>query len=342
MNSTTGGSRSRQKSQSVTLDVVARLAGVAPATVSRAINQPEKVAKKTLDRVNQAIASTGYVPNLLAGGLASNRSHLVAAIVPSIINLVYVETIQAFSNKLRDSGYQVLLGESGYGQETEETLVATVLSRRPDAIFLTGIQHSLNCRRQLLAAGIPVVETWDLTPSPLDLVVGFSHDRVGETVAEFLFQRGFERFGIVSADDPRAMVRNKAYVNALKGRGVNDVPVVIVEAVSSLQRGRQGLANLLDQGFGPGAVFCSSDTLAQGVVTEAQSRGLRVPEDIAVIGFGDQNFAAHMFPALTTVKIDRAAIGQKSAQALLARLNDEPVAESVIDVGFDIVARETA
>ena len=82
----------------------------------------EKVAKKTLDRVNQAIASTGYVPNLLAGGLASNRSHLVAAIVPSIINLVYVETIQAFSNKLRDSGYQVLLGESGYGQETEETL----------------------------------------------------------------------------------------------------------------------------------------------------------------------------------------------------------------------------
>ncbi|MBB4264669.1 LacI family DNA-binding transcriptional regulator [Roseospira visakhapatnamensis] len=337
-----GVSTPRRGGRTVTLDVVARLAGVAPATVSRAINQPDMVARKTLERVTQAIADTGYVPNLLAGGLASSRSHLIAAIVPSINNLVYAETIQSFGNRLKACGYQVLLGETGYGQDTEDALVTAVLSRRPDAIFLTGIHHSPQCRRQLLAAGIPVVETWDLTPSPLDLVVGFSHEKVGEAVAAFLHGRGCRRFGIVSSDDPRALVRNKAYARALERHGITGVASGLVHAVSSLELGRKGFADLIGQGFDGGGVFCSSDTLAQGVVTEALARGLRIPEDYAIVGFGDQNFAAHMLPALTTVKIDRAAIGEESANALLARLQNTPLTETVVDVGFTIMPRETA
>ena len=171
--------RSRQGTQSVTLENVAKLAGVAPTTVSRALNYPDKVAAKTRERINQVIQQTGYVPNLLAGGLASNKSRLIAVVVPSLVNVVYAETVQHFAGPVKEAGYQVLQGEVGYSLDEEEKMIGAILSRRPDAIFLTGIHHSNNSRRQLLAANIPIVETWDLTPTPLDIVVGFSQASVG-------------------------------------------------------------------------------------------------------------------------------------------------------------------
>ncbi len=336
-----GNGGSSRSTGSVTLDDVAKLAGVSPITVSRALNHPDKVAQKTLDKVNQAIARTGYVPNLLAGGLASRRSRLIAAIVPSIANSVYAETIQFFSDRLRDSGYQVLLGESGYSENREESLITAVLSRSPDGIFLTGVNHSMACRRLLAAANIPVVETWDITPTPLDVVVGFSHEQLGRAVAEYLLKKGYRRIGIVSADDHRARIRQQAFVQALAKQGVVDVAISTVPVPTNFKLGRDGLAQLLDGGFGEGAVFFSSDTLAQGALAEAQSRGLAIPDQIAIVGFGDQPYAAHTYPALTTVRFDRAAIGQRAADALLTRINGETVEENVIDVGFTIVERQT-
>jgi LacI family transcriptional regulator, gluconate utilization system Gnt-I transcriptional repressor len=333
---------SRPGRGSVTLESVAQIARVSSITVSRALNHPDQVAPATLERINQAIAQTGYVPNLLAGGLASNRSRLIAAIVPSIVNLVYAETIQYFSKYIREAGYQVLLGEVGYAQEAEEELVSAVLSRRPDAIFLTGVNHSADCRRRLLSARIPIVETWDLTPTPLDIVVGFSHEQVAQAVADHLFDRGYRKFAVVSADDPRAGIRHRAFAAALAQRGIKNIPTGIVTVPTSLQRGREGLEMLLAQGFSQGVVFCSSDILAHGVIAEAQSRGLSIPRDIAVFGFGDQDFAAYTYPALTTVRIDRRYMGKMAADSLLARLDDQPVAEDVVNVGFKIVQRETA
>ena len=333
---------SRVSSNSVTLESVAHMAGVSAITVSRALNHPDQVAPRTLERIQQAIKQTGYVPNLLAGGLASNRSRLIAAIVPSIANLVYAETIRHFSAHIRSAGYQVLLGEAGYSQDTEEHLVSAILSRRPDAVFLTGINHSADCRRRLLASRIPIVETWDLTPTPLDIVVGFSHEQAGQAVAEHVYAKGYRRFAILSADDPRAGIRYRSFASALSRHGITDVAIGIVPAASTLQKGRQGLGQLLSQGFGGGVIFCSSDTLAQGVLTEAQARGLAVPRDIAIVGFGDQDFAAHTCPALTTIRIDRPRMGKTAADALLAQLRDQPVAEKVVDVGFRIMSRDTA
>jgi len=333
--------QSNRATGAVTLDDVAKLAGVSPITVSRALNQPDKVASNTLERINQAIARTGYVPNLLAGGLASKRSRLIAAIVPTIANAVYAETIKHLSEELRDSGYQVLLGESGFTEEQEESLISAILSRRPEGVFLTGVNHSISCRRLLLAANIPVVETWDLSPSPLDVVIGFSHEQIGTAVARFLWSKGYRKIGIVSAIDHRAQVRQKAFVETLGELGISEVAVSNVPVPTSFQVGRDGLAKLLDSGFREGAVFCSSDTLAQGALAEIQSRGLSIPEQMALVGFGDQPYAAYTYPPLTTVRFDRAAIGRQAARVLLARINGEVVAENVIDVGFLIVERET-
>ena len=333
----------RRGSGGATIDIVAKLAEVAPSTVSRAINEPDKVAKKTLDRINKAIEATGYVPNLLAGGLASSRSRLIAAVVPSIANAVYAQTIQTFTQLIKVNGYQVLLGETDHDQQTEEELVAAVLSRRPDSILLTGIQHSAKCRRQLMSAGIPIIEIWDITPTPLDVVVGFSHTAVGRAVAQYLFDKGYRRFGYASVGDPRALVRDEAYTRELNRLGISKVHVAMQQVTSSIAVGRQLLPDLLAQaGDGPLAIFCSSDIIAHGVLIEAQARGISIPGDIAIIGFGDQNFAAYTHPALTTVKIDFQQIGRIAAQRLLARLENEEIPTSVTDVGFEILERETA
>ncbi len=326
---------------SVTLADVAKIAGVSPITVSRVVNRPELVTPETLAHVQQAIERTGYVPNLLAGGLASKRTRLIAAIVPSITNAIFVDTVQALTDRLWEAGYQVLLGLSGYPATREEALLSAVLSRRPDAIYLTGINHAPQVRQRLINAGIPVVETWDMTPTPIDMLVGFSHEQVGAAVARHLLARGHRRFGLVWADDTRALARQRGFVGELASRGCRDVQVATVPAPSTLALGRQGLATLLDRKTKPSAVFCSSDLLAHGALEEARARGLAVPRELAIMGFGGLEFAEHTSPALSTVRIDRVSIGRRAAELLLARIEGRVPPEPVIDVGFEIVDRGT-
>ncbi|MBP2689622.1 MAG: Transcriptional regulator, LacI family [Deltaproteobacteria bacterium] len=319
---------------------MAKLAGVSPITVSRVFNRPEMVASGTLEHVRRVIERTGYVPNLLAGGLASRRTRFVAAIVPAISNQIFSESIQSLTDRLWESGYQVLLGTSGYPTSREESLLAAILSRRPDGIFLTGISHSSGSRRRLVAANIPIVEVWDLTPTPVDMLVGFSHEKVGQAVAEYLVGRGHRHFGVISADDARAEVRRMGFLSVLEKNRIDDVQTVHVPAPSNFRLGREGLARLLERGSLPRAVFCSSDTLAHGVLIEALARGLSVPGDLAIVGFADLDFAAHTFPPLSTVRIDRPAIGRRAAEALLERIEGRPV-ERIVDIGFHVMERGT-
>lgn len=331
----------KRSGTTITLDSVAEIAGVSAITVSRAINTPDKVAPETLEKVRKAIETTGYVPNLLAGGLASRSSKLIAAIVPSIANLVYSSTIRLFSKSLSKAGYQVILGDSGYPEVLEEELVRTILSRRPDGIFLTGVDHSPSCRNLLLAANIPIVETWDLTPSPLDIVIGFNHIDVGHAVAKFILSKNFKKVGFVTANDARALLRQRSTLEILGQHGVSDIYQTTVPAPTTMEYGRIGARQILEEGFDKGVIFCTSDTLAQGVLAEIQSREIAIPKTIAVIGFGDQVFAPHTYPALTTVRIDRERIGQEAAEALLSRIQNRPIKNRVIDIGFSIIERES-
>lgn len=329
-------------SDSTTLADVARLAGVSAITVSRAINRPGAVSPKTLALVRSAIDRIGYVPNLLAGGLASRRSRLVAAIVPSIGTSMFAEAVEALSDRLSDAGYEVLLGLSGFHRSREDELLSAILSRRPDAIFLTGINHSARARQQLLAAKIPVIESWDLTPSPVDMVIGFSHEKAGQAAARHLLAKGYRRFAVFAASDARALQRRDGFLAELTDNGVGDVTVRMTQTPGALKLGRDTFAELIEGGLRPQAVFCTSDPLAQGVITEAQVRGMTIPGDIAVMGFGDFSFSAHIHPALSTIRFDRRKIGLTAAEAILARLDGAAKPDRVVDVGFDVMDRESA
>ncbi len=331
--------RSRRSSGAITLRDVAMLAGVAPITASRAINTPAQVSPDVLRKVQEAVQRTGYVPNRMAGGLASSRSRLIAAVVPSTVMSVFMQTIEALNDTLFDAGYQLMLGQSGYSAAREETLLEAIIGRRPDGIFLTGILPPGKGRTRLLASGIPVVETWDLTPTPIDMLIGFSHSDIGRAVAHFLIAKGRRRFAMVRAEDERADRRTIAFQEVLAQQGLKPAEVVNVGASRSLRSGRDAMAHILSHSPNVDAIFCSSDLLALGVVTEARAQQVAVPQRMAVVGFGDVPFVADMEPALTTVRINGGDIGLQAAQFLMARAEGRTVDARIVDVGFSIVER---
>ena len=213
--------RSRRGSGAITLKDIARLAGVAPITVSRALNSPAQVSKEVHSRVQEAIERTAYVPNRMAGGLASSRSRLIAAVVPSMVFSVFNETIEALNGTLFDAGYQLMLGLTGYSEEREALLLDSVIGRRPDGILITGIMPPGRSRSRLIASGIPIVESWDLTPTPIDMLIGFSHQEIGRAVAQFLIKKGKRSFAIVTAGDERAQRRNTAFIDTVRALGLD-------------------------------------------------------------------------------------------------------------------------
>ncbi len=333
------GRAARRGTGGITLSDVARLAGVSAITVSRALHTPAALSQDTLERVRSAISRSGYVPNLVAGGLASNRSRLVAALVPTIAGPVFLETIQALTDTLAGAGCQLILGQSGYTGLREDALIDAIVGRRPDGIVLTGILHSPIARRKLLASGIPVVETWDLTPTPIDMIVGFSHEKVGRAMADFIHAQGHRHPAIVTADDQRASLRRAGFEQRLRELGMETIPACVVPAPSSLSNGRAGWRDLRARDRHIDVVACSSDMLAHGVMTEAQAGGLSVPGELAVMGFGDMPFAAHTHPALSTVRIDGAEIGRQAARFILDRVDNRDPGPKVRDLGFSIVQR---
>ncbi|MBB5390734.1 MULTISPECIES: LacI family DNA-binding transcriptional regulator [unclassified Herbaspirillum] len=337
---------SRKSAGGITLRDVAQLAGVAPITASRALNTPSAVSPKVLQKVKDAVERTGYVPNLLAGGLASNKSRLVAVVVPTVIGPVFQEIVHTLTESLAAAGYQVMLGQSGYENSREDALLEAIIGRRPDGVVLTGIMRSAEARKRLLASGIPVVETWDLTPTPIDMLVGFSHDDIGREVARYLHGAGRRVVAVVGGKDERSQRRMNAFAReaAALGMVAGVAPVAMhhVSAPTTLGQGRKGLADLLERQPAMDAIFCSSDLLALGVMIEAQSRGIRIPEQLAVVGFGDLEFSRDLQPQLTTVRIDGTGIGQRAAQFIIDRAAGLEIDEPIVDVGFSIIRRQSA
>jgi len=326
----------------VTMQDVAALADVSIVTVSRALKTPDLLSPETLQRVRDAVAKTGYVPNLIAGGLRSSRSGMVAALVPALRSHLFDQTIHTLTERLGEAGYQVLLGQLGYADSRQEDLLRAVVGRRPDGIVTIGQVKDRQSRALLLNSGIPVIEVGDLSSSPVDMLVGFSSERVGEEVARFLARKGKHRLAAFSGDDERGRRRVAGFRKAVAELGLSAPSVLMAPAPTTHAAGRRLLSELLHHQSEIDAVFCSSDIMALGVLAEARVRGVDVPTRLAVVGLGDSDFAASETPSLTTVKTEGARIGTICAQHLLDRFAGVEIEDPIIDVGFSIVERETA
>lgn len=326
---------------SVTLRDVARAAGVSMITVSRVINTPQQVSPATREKVDAAIRTLGYVPNLMAGSLRLSRSNLVMVLVPTIAGSLFGGMLTALTQSLEAKGFQLMVGQSGYEAPREDALLRAIIGRRPDGIVLTGVMHSEQGRALLKASGIPIVETWDTTDTPIDMLLSLSHDAIGAAVSRYLFEAGKTRQAVLCGDDDRAHRRAQSFARMAVQLGLPDPVVHYLPAPTTHAQGREGL-RFLQQGKGIDSVFCTSDLMASGVITEALAQGLRVPADLAVVGFGDMEFAASMVPSITSVHVDGAAIGAQAAEMIAARVDGEPPEAAVVEIGFEIVGRDSA
>jgi LacI family gluconate utilization system Gnt-I transcriptional repressor len=323
---------------------VAAAAGVAPMTVSRVLNSPERVSPATAQRVRVAIEGLGYLPNLVAGGLSSRRTRMVAAIVPTMAHPMFADLVQNFTDVLRARGYEVMLSLSGYAGLSEAALLRAVLGRRPDALLLTGAAHDAPTRQMLADAAIPVVEVFDVARRPIDMVVGVDHAAAGAAVAAYFRAKGHDRFAVFGAADRRAQLRARSFAQAAQRGGGTLLAETVIPAPSTIGAGRAALrALLLKAGARRArvALFCSSDLVAFGALTEARANGVAVPQALAVCGFGDFELSAMSDPPFTTVSVEGARIGRDAATFLLDRLDGATTAP-LVQVPFRIVERASS
>ncbi len=324
---------------------VARLAKVAVITVSRVMREPERVAPDTRKRVLAAIDTLGYVPNLIAGSLKSRRSGIVAAVIPSVTHSIVAEVLRGMTEVLEAEGLHLLLADSGFSPQEEEALVAAFLARRPDAMYLTGTTHTPGTRRMLAAARIPVVETGNLTPTPIDMIVGYSNFEAACAMTRALIAGGRTRIGYIGQkgrdEIDRVRDRHAGYEAALRDHDLARRVRVEAEVELSYRGGAAGVQEILDRHPYLDALFCTSDVIALGALFECQRRAIAVPGRIAIAGMDDQEIASQCVPALTTMRMPRYEMGRCAAALLCRRLAGDRVDCRAIDLGFELVQRQT-
>ncbi len=323
---------------------VARLAGVSTMTVSRALRHPESVSTRARGRIARAVRDTGYLPNRIAGHLSSMRSNVVGLVVPSLRNSLFAETIQGVADVLGQH-YDLMVADSGYTLRGEETAVRAFLGQRVCAMVLHNTTHTLALRRLLRDAGVPCVETGNLVRHPIDMAVGFSNLDAGFAMTAHLIGRGYRRIAFVSLptrDNDRAAARRAGYIKALERHRRRVDEDLILETPPGLRSGGAALARLLDGGPRVDAVFLTGDVLATGAVLEANRRGWTIPSRIAIAGSDDNELQESVVPSITSIRFPRYDIGRRAGELLIDRVEGRGPGGAVVDLGFEIVQRESA
>jgi LacI family gluconate utilization system Gnt-I transcriptional repressor len=328
----------------VTLAAVAQLAGVATMTASRAITQPDLVSETLRSRVEQAVAELGYVPNRAARALASAESKVIAVLVPSLSNAVFTEVLAGIQDALDADNYQILIGNTRYSDAEEEKLLGIYLQSNPDGILLSGLNHSPRVRQMLTSSRVPIVSMMDMSDDPAQLSVGFSQVQAGQAMTRYLIDKGHRRIGFIGAQlDERTLKRADGYRQAMREAGLADPQLeLMVPDPSTIALGAELVERMLAQAPDCDAVFCCNDDLAHGAIYQCQRLGVAVPGQLAICGFNDLPASAWINPSVTTVGTPRYQIGFEAATLLRAVIKGETPAATQIDLGFTLMARDSA
>ncbi|MEO0729099.1 MAG: LacI family DNA-binding transcriptional regulator [Pseudomonadota bacterium] len=323
---------------------VARAAGVSPMTVSRSLRQDSSVAPQTREKVLQVIEQLGYVPDQIAGGLSSKRSGFVAALVPSFDNPHFADSMAALIDTVADSGLQVLVGYTEYNRVREETLLASLLSRRPEAIVLTFDGHSQRSERLLASANVPIIQIWEIPKSPIQHVVGFSNFDAFRTLTTDLINAGYRRLvflGELADEHTRGYERRRGFVAAMSAAGLDHTrQFAACELPISAHAAARALPELTTQFPDVDGVVCVSDPAAFGVLTECKRRRIEIPDELGIAGFGDFDVSGLTVPTISTVTVDANAIG-RTAGTLINEILTNGEAETLTQARIIRIATAT-
>lgn len=327
----------------VTLADVAHTAGVSPMTVSRALRGERAVAPDLVARVQAAAQKLGYMPDPAARALASRHSTHVAVLIPMLSNALFVDLLEAAQRTLRPAGYQTLIGITHYDPSEEEQLLREQLLHRPAGLLVTGVARTEAARQLIAQSGVPCVHLMEVAAADSLHCVGLSQADAGAAMTRHLLARGRKRIAFAAAQlDPRTMQRLEGWRRELRAAGRHDAKLEWLNpAPSSLALGGQMFEQIMAMKPQVDAIFFCNDDLAQGALLAALRLGVAVPGKVAVAGFNDIPGSDQMIPPLTTVRTPRARIGQEAARMLLSLLRGEPVAQACVDVGYELVVRQS-
>ncbi|SCM76075.1 Transcriptional regulator [uncultured Pleomorphomonas sp.] len=325
-----------------TLASIAARVGVSVNTVSRALRAPNTVRPELRQKIRAAMDELNYVPNRLAGGLSGTRSDVVGVIVTSLHHSEFASLVDTLQAELLSHDLQVMLANTRYDPDEEVRLVRAVLSWRPAAIVIVGIDHPPKAVELLRAAGMPVVEMWDVDGPVIDTAVGIDHRAIGRAQGQHLVERGYRRLAFLGSlrdSDSRAHKRLAGVEEATAAAGLGHVARRTEPLPGNPDLGERLLGELIERQPDVDAVVCNSDVIAYGVLRGLRRLGRDVPGDVGVIGFGDSEASSCLTPALTTVRPDREAIGRLAAAAILSRIDGgEP---EIRRADWRLMARET-
>lgn len=339
--------KSHRATGRTTLSDVARAAGVSPSTVSRALRGERAVDPALIARVQAVSSQLGYVPDPAARALASQRSNHVAILIPLLSNTLFVDLLDAAQTTLRAAGYQTLMGVTHYNASEEEQLLREQLLHRPAGLLVTGLEHNLATRQLMQNSQVPCVHLMDL-PEVLQAdapyCVGFHQTDAGAAMTQHLLASGRRRIAFAAAQlDARVMQRLAGWRLALQAAGLYAPELEFLQPEpSSLALGADLLAQVMQRQPAVDAIFFCNDDLAQGALMAALRLGLEVPGRVAIAGFNDLTGSDQMLPSLTTVRTPRAQIGQAAAHMLLALMGGQVPAKPQLDLGFEIIQRQSA
>jgi len=334
----------KAENKKITLVDVAAVAGVSAITVSRVINQPDKVSEHLRRQVQTAIDSLGYIPNQFASSLASSKSRVIGVAIPSLSNVVFNEVLRGIYEVAGKAGYKVVMVDTHYSPLEEEKMVRTLLSQAPEALIITGGDQTRTCQHLLQRARIPIVQMMELLEQPLDMNVGFSHWQAGYDVAAKLLDAGYVRIGFMGARmDPRVQQRMLGFKAAIEKAGKeSEKYIVTTPEPSSVALGGELFRSLMGSSDGQvEAIFCCNDDLAMGALFEAQRMNIKVPDQLALCGFNDFEASQFLNPSLTSVHVPRYEMGVTAAEMVVDALSGKSIPDKKIDIGYNIKLRNS-
>ncbi|OWY08428.1 LacI family transcriptional regulator [Thioclava sp. F42-5] len=328
-------SRPIETRRPLTLRDVSEASGVSEMTVSRVLRNRGDVSDATREKVLQAAKALGYVPNKIAGALASQRVNLVAVIIPSLSNLVFPKVLSSVSDELEDTGLQPVVGVTNYSPEKEEQVLYEMLSWRPSGVIIAGVEHTPASRAMLQNAGIPVVEIMDVDGEGIDSVVGISHRRAGLHMAEAIIAAGYRKIGFLGTkmpEDHRARKRLEGFKEGLAKAGIELADTEFYGGGSALAKGREMTETMLKRSPDLDFLYYSNDMIGAGGLLWCLDHGIDVPGKMGLAGFNGLELLDGLSVRLATMNACRAEIGCKAAQIISGRSQSGMIGGEVIEL----------
>ena len=319
----------------LTLRDVSEASGVSEMTVSRVLRGKGDVSIATRERVQQAAKRLGYVPNKIAGSLASSRVNLVAVIIPSLGNMVFPEVLSGISETLADTSLQPVVGVTDYMPEKEEKVLFEMLSWRPAGIIIAGLEHSDASRAMLAQAGVPVVEIMDVDGDPIDACVGISHRRAGRMMAEEIIAAGYKRIGFLGTKMPldhRARKRFEGFTRTLGKAGIEIADQEFYSGGSALAKGREMTETILRRTPDLDFLYFSNDMIGAGGLLYLLEKGISIPGQIGLAGFNGVELLDGLPRRLATMDACRREVGIRAAQMVLSRQADPNLPGELVEL----------